>query len=122
METPIFDRDSARTMWRYYLGADHRPGSASPYAAPQRAHGLAGLPPAFVAIGGLDPLRDEALDYATRLIAAGVEVDLVHVAGAPHGFDAFAGVPVADATRAAAAASLRAAFARVTAPSALSPS
>ncbi len=43
--TPIFDRGAARTMRRYYLGADHRPGSASPYAAPARAPSWPGCRP-----------------------------------------------------------------------------
>ncbi|MFP3380751.1 alpha/beta hydrolase fold domain-containing protein, partial [Bacillus sp. SIMBA_069] len=45
------------------------------------------LPSAYILAVELDPLRDEALDYATRLLAAGVKVELHHVAGAYHGFD-----------------------------------
>ena len=44
------------------------------YAAPGRSSNLEGLPPAFIQVGGLDPLRDEALIYAQRLMAAGVPV------------------------------------------------
>jgi acetyl esterase len=45
-----------------------------PYAVPERAQRLAGLPPALVLTGGDDPMRDEALAYARRLRAAGIAV------------------------------------------------
>ena len=38
-------------------------------------------------LAGLDPLRDEALDFASRLIDAGVAVELHHYPDAIHGFD-----------------------------------
>jgi acetyl esterase/lipase len=103
----IYTTAAAAHMWRYYLGAGHVPGTAPSTAAPARAADLRGLPPTFLGVGGPDPLRDEGLDYARRLVDAGVPVDLLHVAGAPHGFDALAGIPVADRARAAAQAALR---------------
>jgi acetyl esterase/lipase len=103
----IYTNASAQHMWRYYLGAEHVPGTAPPTAAPARAGDLRGLPPAVVLVGGADPLRDEAVAYATRLLAAGVGLDLLLVAGAPHGFDALIGVPVADRARAQVQAALR---------------
>lgn len=57
------------------------------YAAPARATDLAGLPPAFVLVCELDPLRDEGLDYARRLMDAGVPVTVHHVPGAWHIFE-----------------------------------
>jgi acetyl esterase len=47
---------------------------------------LAGLPPALVVVAGFDPLRDEALEYAERLEAAGVGVRVERVSGLPHAF------------------------------------
>jgi acetyl esterase/lipase len=38
-------------------------------------------------VGDVDGLLDEDIDYARRLIAAGVSTDLHILAGAPHGFD-----------------------------------
>src|SRR5207302_6838484 len=75
--------------WDNYLGAD-RGEDTSPYAAPARATDLSGLPPAYIQTCGLDPLRDEALDYARRLIEADVPVELKDVPGAWHFFEAFA--------------------------------
>ena len=73
--------------WRSYLSA-LRPGDDVPgYAVPARATDLAGLPPAFITVGDLDGLLDEDIDYAQRLIEAGVPTDLHVFAGAPHAFD-----------------------------------
>jgi acetyl esterase len=75
-------------MWRYYLGSDYLgPGAPVEDAVPARAADLAGQPPAFIVVAGLDPLRDEGLDHAKRLAAAGVPAELHQVPGVPHGFD-----------------------------------
>jgi acetyl esterase len=71
--------------WRYYLG--EAPAEVSPYAAPARAESLAGLPPAYVSTNEYDCLRDEGIDYAQRLIRAGVPTELHHYAGTFHAFD-----------------------------------
>ncbi len=54
--------------------------------APLVADDLAGLPPAFVLVAGHDPLRDEGVQYATRLVEAGIDVTLVNMSGMIHGF------------------------------------
>ena len=56
--------------------------------APARADDVSGLPPAYVATAALDPLRDEANDYAHRLTQAGVEVELHQWPGTFHGSQA----------------------------------
>lgn len=73
--------------WRSYLG--HRVGDREPppYAAPARRSDLTGLPPAWIGVGDLDLFHDEDVDYAQRLRAAGVEVELRVAAGMYHGAD-----------------------------------
>jgi acetyl esterase/lipase len=67
-------------------GADHVPA----LAAPARTEDLSQLPPTCIATAALDMFADENLEYARRLIRAGVPTE-VHVApGAFHGFDAMA--------------------------------
>jgi len=67
------------------------------------------LPPAWIGVGDLDLFWSEARAYAERLEAAGVAVELLEIAGAPHGFDALApSSPVARAFAASQVAFLRA--------------
>ncbi|WP_024794350.1 alpha/beta hydrolase [Tomitella biformata] len=60
--------------------------------APIRAADLSGLAPTEVFVGGHDPLRDEGLDYAARLTAAGVDVRLHHLEPLAHGFLQFTAI------------------------------
>jgi acetyl esterase len=85
-DVPDFARPEAEMMWRWYLGEDAH--DVSPYAAPARAKDLSGLPASYVLCAGLDPLRDEGLNYAYRLTEAGVAVELHLVPSIPHGFAA----------------------------------
>jgi len=71
-------------MWRQYLQG--RPHPELPYAAPGCAEDVGGLPPALVVSAECDPLRDEGIAYAQRLLAAGVSVELYNAPGAFHGF------------------------------------
>lgn len=81
--SPAFDGEAAELMWRYYLG----PAAGSAAAVPARRPELAGLPPALITCAEIDPFRDEAIDYARRLLDAGVCTELHVFARACHGFD-----------------------------------
>ena len=81
----IWTHQNSLDMWNHYIGTDRRKVSA--YAAPARAEDLSGLPPAYVITCEHDPLRDEAIFYAMRLMAAGVPVELHNYPGTVHGFD-----------------------------------
>jgi acetyl esterase len=84
--TPLWTNSSTAQMWVHYLGA-LRDGDVPAYAAPARAGDVSGLPPAYVLTADLDPLRDEGIDYARRLMEAGIPTELHTVSGACHGFD-----------------------------------
>lgn len=89
-DTPGWNQPNSVHMWRHYLGADG--GEVSPYAAPTRATNLSDLPPAYVLTAEFDPLRDEGIDYAVRLLTAGIPTELHQFRGTFHGFDAAAPV------------------------------
>lgn len=81
-DTPGWTRNNAATSWRYYLGGRE---DVPAHAAPARAEDLSGLPPAYISAAELDPLRDEALVYGTRLLQAGVSTELHVFPGTFHG-------------------------------------
>ena len=60
--------------------------------APARAENLAGLPPAYIAVAGHDPLRDDRIHYAELLSAAGVPVELHNAETLLHGYVGYDGV------------------------------
>ncbi len=84
----VWTREYNRIGWTALLGEEPGSETISPYAAPARASNLAGLPPVWIGVGTLDLFLDENLDYAQRLIRAGVAVELHVWPGAFHGFHA----------------------------------
>ena len=86
----MWNRESNRLGWKAYLGRDGGGAEVSPYAAAARATDLTNLPPAYIPVGALDLFVDENIEYAQRLIQAGVPTELHVYPGAFHGFDLFA--------------------------------
>ena len=82
----IWDRAGNIEAWKWYLGD----GQPDGYAAPTRAEDLAGLPPTFIDVGTVDLFRDEDIEFATRLMQAGVPTELHVNPGAYHGSENFA--------------------------------
>ena len=72
--------------WSAILGAEPGSEGVSPYAAAARAEDVSGLPPTYIATGSLDLFLEEDLEYARRLIRAGVPVELHVYPGGFHGF------------------------------------
>ena len=92
----IWTRASNRFGWGALLG--HEPGveGVSPYAAPARAADLSGLPATFMYTGALDLFMEEDIDYAKRLMCAGVPTELHVYPGAIHAFEMLLAGPVAE--------------------------
>ena len=80
------DREANIEAWDWYLGGKN----ADEYAAPARAIDLSGLPPTFIDVGELDLFRDEDIEFAKRLLQAGVTTELHVYPGAYHASESFA--------------------------------
>lgn len=90
----LWNREANLAGWNAYLSGSAGGDDVPIYAAPARAENLAGLPPAYIAVGDLDLFLDEDIEYAQRLLAAGVPTELHVYPGAFHGSDAF--VPLSE--------------------------
>jgi acetyl esterase len=110
LSTPVWDRQSTAIMWRSYLGMDGPSASQLPYVAPARADDVAGLPPTYIVTAEHDPLRDEGIAFAQRLLGAGVPTELHQFSGAFHGFDTLSNSSVSNRARHEQYAVLRAAL------------
>lgn len=73
--------------WAAYLTGAPGGSATSPYAAASRAENLAGLPPAYIAVGDAEVFLQENIDYAERLRRAGVPAELHVFPGAFHGWE-----------------------------------
>ncbi|GAA4840614.1 alpha/beta hydrolase [Kitasatospora terrestris] len=102
-DTPWQNREKVTLAWRHYLAGR----SATPYAAPAREEDLSGLPPAYLAAAEFDPLRDEIIGYALRLLRAGVPVELHQWPGTFHGSQAIMSAAVSQRQIAELCAALR---------------
>jgi len=96
-DTLLWSRESNLIGWRSYLGREPGGEDVSPYAAVFRETDLTGLPAAYICVGGLDLFLHEDMEYAQRLLKAGVPTDVHVYSGAWHGFNAYA--PNADVSQ-----------------------
>lgn len=83
--------------WTALLGVPAGSAAVPRGAVPARAETLAGLPPTFIGVGALDLFVQEDIDYARRLIDAGVPTELVVAPGGYHAFQFV--VPTAAVSR-----------------------
>ncbi len=65
----------------------------STYAAPAREEDFTNLPPAYIDVGELDGLRDEAILYGLSLMRAGVPVEFHVYPGGIHASEGIAPMP-----------------------------
>lgn len=109
----IWTPESNRKGWQALLG--RAPGAKSQPAGsvPARVANLKGLPPTFIGVGSIDLFAEEDIDFARRLVNAGVPTELLVMPGAYHGFQLI--VPKAAVSQ-QFNATLEAALARALAP------
>jgi acetyl esterase/lipase len=81
--TPGLNGPAVSRAWSHYLGH----ATASGQHVPAQRANLEGLPPTFVSCSEIDPCRDEAIDYANRLLHAYVHTELHVIAATLNGFD-----------------------------------
>ncbi len=93
----VWNRSANLIGWTAYLGDARGSGDVDAFAAPARANDLSSLPPAIVTVGDLDMFLDEDIDYAQRLLGAGVPTELHVYPGSFHGSDTM--VAHADASQ-----------------------
>ncbi|WP_326550942.1 alpha/beta hydrolase [Micromonospora sp. NBC_01813] len=101
----VWTREMNEFGWRSVLAASSGEPAGqqvSPYVSPALADDLSGLPRTYLDAGSAEVFRDETVDYATRIWAAGGHAELHVWAGGFHGFDAlFPQAPLAAAARSA---------------------
>jgi acetyl esterase/lipase len=86
-----------RLAWSSLLGVPAASSKVPVSAVPARVASVAGLPPAWIGVGSIDLFVEEDMEYARRLVHAGVATELSVVRGAFHGFDLL--VPDAEASQ-----------------------
>jgi acetyl esterase/lipase len=82
----FWSRDKNQYGWASYLAGRAGADDIDIYAAPARATAehLRGLPPTSIDVGELDAFRDEDIEYAQKLLQAGVPTELLVTPGAFH--------------------------------------
>jgi acetyl esterase/lipase len=93
----LWTASANRLAWSSLLGVPAGSSKAPAAAVPARASSVDGLPPAWIGVGSIDLFVEEDMEYARRLVHAGVATELLVMPGAFHGFDLL--VPDAQASR-----------------------
>lgn len=89
-DAPVLTLAACKGFSRWYIGDTDM--SAPPATLVPARGDLSGLPTAYVAVAGHDPLRDDGIRYAELLAGAGVPVELHNAESLVHGYTAYAGV------------------------------
>ncbi len=97
----VWSRRYNQFAWQQYIGNSENPDI---YASPALATDFSNLPPTYLYVGELDPLRDEDIAFISKLLAEGVPCEFHLYPGVPHAFDL--DVPDAEISRRATAATV----------------
>ena len=106
---PVLALDAVGEFSRWYAG--HVSLKDAPATLIPARGELGGLAPAYIAVAGHDPLRDDGAQYGDMLASAGVPVEVDLAASLVHGYLGYVGiVPAATEAAQRAFAALRAAL------------
>jgi len=109
----IWNSAANRYGWSLLLGKPAGSKKTPVGSVPARVESLGGLAPAWIGVGSVDLFAEEDMEYARRLVHAGVSTELNLVPGGYHGFDFFAPeAPLTVAFNESWNAALRQAFRR----------
>lgn len=86
-DTPFWNKTYAEISWKHFLGENVN--QSIRYADLFNYDKFYALPPAVIIAVELDPLRDEAINYAQTLVAHGVTTEVWLIPGAMHVFDRY---------------------------------
>ena len=84
-DTPMWNAPMTELVYKLYLA--NGDFGMRPYFSPIEAESLKNLPRAYIEVADIDCLRDEGIEYAEALKAAGVDVQLHKTIETIHGFD-----------------------------------
>jgi acetyl esterase/lipase len=93
----LWTASANRLAWSSLLGVPAGSSKVPAGAVPARVASVDGLPPAWIGVGSIDLFVEEDMEYAQRLIHAGIATELLVMPGAFHGFDLL--VPDAKASK-----------------------
>ncbi len=86
----VWTADSNVFGWSALLGIPAGSAKVPLGSVPARGDDLSGLPPAYIGVGAIDLFVEEDIEYARRLIAAGIPTELHVIPGAYHAFERLA--------------------------------
>ena len=86
-DAPMWNTKSNIIGWKSYLGDLYNTNDIPKYAAPAREVDYSNLPPTLTFIGGIDPFRDETVNYVNNLREANVETHFELYDGCFHAFE-----------------------------------
>ena len=93
----VWNRSANQFGWEALRGDYSAEDARKGWFSPALADDLTGLPPTLLLTGSLDLFFDEDLDYARRLVDAGVPVELHSYPGAIHAFNMVAEAAIRQA-------------------------
>jgi acetyl esterase/lipase len=79
----MWNAGANRLAWSSLLGIPAGSSRMPAAAVPARVAAVAGLPPAWIGVGALDLFVEEDMEYARRLVHAGVATELLGRAWCP---------------------------------------